>query len=475
MKIQYNPIMQELSKLHHQVHQHGVALEAEGIIQASNSILNRFFSFGNKTVSLFKGFVKNLTGSGSVLSPDLTKSLATWAVFKQFAEQYQYGAVTKMPYRVNVGFTGNVAEYSQLLYTIQGEFLSLFINKVLVPVNLTLAKYISQPTLLESVVFDVEIDTKEIEKYKKELAKYIGRGKGIESTIGQCFARMKDIVTLHDNLTHLSSMTSPGKNKKPDIYQVKEEVKGISEKVDILIDILKQQAKEGKVSEVAIRQLSDVLFNVAQQVEFYSLADNLIYSFLGISNENARMLKLAIDTHASLEGIDDLPTVEQLQLAALPKPWQRPEVLSWYHLVRRQEQQQIKHYGTDYFKSPVLSLQDAVELYNQMNEEVWVASPVYNEMFKHWDISRHHTVKPKDAATVYQLVPIAMDYNKLQGLFIDLSPAENGVIGQIINHRGQVVADSFNALLFDTSFLNAGQDNLVQLNETLADENADGI
>lgn len=215
--------------------------------------------------------------------------------FTTFTTVHNYAAVPDLMVRVPEGFTGNLALYSKDLLDILETYTATFIDNMVTPFSNYINQLINNPALLQSQVFQHAVKSADTEKMKKTLAKYVKGRRHVEVPFKEAFARMADVTEYGNTaLQIVSVMEANGLGK------IKEHVDKTNESLTVLLEVIEKGTVQPNAK--VISAISDLIFDLAKQVEFIAVVDSLVHSLLYATRINSVIFKRAT-TQVSKEEI----------------------------------------------------------------------------------------------------------------------------------------------------------------------------
>lgn len=273
-----------------------VTLESVGVLNVTDEAFKRFSAFALDTK---KSFMDKLNSITVYINPFGKKAdMTPYACYRTFATTMKYPDVSKLTLQVPDGFQGNLKDYTETIFDLLENFSARFISDVLTPYDVYLGKIINNPVILQSQLQAHKFSPKDIEKYKKQLTKFVTSKKHNEAPLGKVYQRMKDIEDQEILLNRISAYQSANP-----LMNVKTKVSEIGAKITILANMFKDNKLNITASAKTFNELAELTYQLAEQVEFYTVIETLINALLWVSKENGEKFKRVMGGNASVESL----------------------------------------------------------------------------------------------------------------------------------------------------------------------------
>ena len=192
------------------------------------------------------------------------------------------------------GFKGTLAEYGNTLIKGAEEMDDLY-KDVLEPFNAWLGQRVADPESLKNLTNTLRIPgltQPKIEGIQKQLDRYFpDKAEDKPAVYGELFKRQADWVDLNNQVKKLNTLYANG-----NFERVQKKIPELSE----LLRLLSARMAEDKSAEVyqfssvTIDKLSQVIFDVAEHVEFYGVLRHRVDEFVRIVDQNVELVKPSI-------------------------------------------------------------------------------------------------------------------------------------------------------------------------------------
>lgn len=187
---------------------------------------------------------------------------------------------------VPVGFKGSLADYGQLLLEAAGK-MDRILDEVLVPYGRWVAEKVSNPKSLSNLTNTLQIPgLKDLDIRPLEVrldAFFPDRNRHTTAIYGEVFARQQDWERCSSALRKLEDLYKNGRYDR-----TRAKVRELSELLEKLAVVIRENRIEYQVSSVTIKQLSDITFEIAKMVEFYGILRHRV-------DEYARSMQDTVD------------------------------------------------------------------------------------------------------------------------------------------------------------------------------------
>lgn len=220
-----------------------------------------------KTSSLYTSLFNMFYWGSKNKDPELV------TMFKQTKtdlKNFKYTDIRNLEVQVPEGFTGNFTSYLELLAKISKNFSNNLVTDFIQPFDLYIGKMIANNTLITSSSYTHNATVKDIEKYRKDIAKYFKGTRNNVAKIGDIFNNIKDIDLAID--VGIDTWYVLGDKKNID---VKDSVDQLNDKLIRLIDIINDKSNNISVSPKVLKELSQLTYDLAKLVEFYAVVNQL--------------------------------------------------------------------------------------------------------------------------------------------------------------------------------------------------------
>lgn len=273
-----------------ELQQKTLALEGVGLFHGTSEAFQRFASYAKDTKTFIKNKFNAITTYFSHRGKD-NYPMEDIQYYIRFANTRKYAEVTKVSIQVPEGFKGNIAEYGECLRHVLENFSQVFLKEMVVPFDIHIAKLINQPTLIQSQTYTHAIKPKDIEKYRKEIAKFFdGHKKHNTLQLGAVTGRIKDLETLGATGAKIYDLVLSSS-----LRDVKSHVDALYAKLETLIKLLEDKSNNLNPSGKMVEALSQLVFELAKQAEFYAVVDQLVANFVHCLTVNVSTLRQVVN------------------------------------------------------------------------------------------------------------------------------------------------------------------------------------
>lgn len=267
--------MKDLELLHA-----NASFEAVAVLQGASMAISKLTQLTKSSIDFVTNKINSIKayfgGSNEV----------NFSYYFTFAEKWKYPDVRGVKLQVPLGFEGNFTDYVNTLEKTFENYSSKLITEVIEPFDIYVSKLINNPALLSSQTFKHSIDKKDIEKARKDLAKFNKGKKHNEKTLGELYGNMSQIKEFADTLTDITKLQT-----QYSLRDVKDATNRLNDNLNVLIDVINNQPNTATLSKKVINDLSDLILELAKQVEFYAVVDHLIAQMVHCGLENTNALK----------------------------------------------------------------------------------------------------------------------------------------------------------------------------------------
>lgn len=266
-------------KIKHQL----LSLEQVGLIHSTSPAIAKFgelaeYSF-NFIKSRFLGF------SFFSNEKEAIKELKPYLEFANNRD-INYMDVRRLRLQTPEGFKGNLYQYTKELADIVTTYYDSFVAEMIDPFDIYISKLINQPMLLDSLTYKHNVKQQDIDKYRKRLAKYFtGKGHGYLE-LSDIYDRLKDVDDIVRPATDIVKLS-----ERERVKNVKQKVDELNEKINVLIEMLEDKTGNYNVKPKTLTTLSELVFQLAKQVEFYAVLNGMINGLIGALYDGGRVFE----------------------------------------------------------------------------------------------------------------------------------------------------------------------------------------
>lgn len=244
-------------------HNHLVSLETVNAFTPGQGATQRLAEMFGGT----KAFVTNLFGTMTLSTDtkiDLTKLI-------DIAESQDYVAMSKVPVSQPLRLTRSWVEYAVALDTLQ-EITEKIDKNLLQPFNAFIGKALNSPQLLGSLTFEPQgYQFVDVKPYKKEIEKFLNGPNKERVEWRVAFKRNGDVRSFAEKFNEVLIKHSA---LKPET--VMEAVKKLNENLDALMKEVNTNGSEYVLNKKTATKISEMILQVAQHVELYTITHNLV-------------------------------------------------------------------------------------------------------------------------------------------------------------------------------------------------------
>lgn len=282
--------MKDLELLHA-----NASFEAVAVLQGASMAVS-------KLTQLTKSSIDFVTNKINSIKAYFNNSDTTnFDYYYTFAERWKYPDVRGIKLQVPMGFEGNFTEYVTALEKVFETHSTKLISEVIEPFDLYVSKLINNPALLTSQTFKHSIDTKDIDKARKDLAKFNKGKKHNEKTLGELYGNMSQLKEFASTLTDIVKLQT-----QYSLRDVKDATNKLNDNLNVLLDVLNNQPNTTTLSKRIIDDLSTLILELAKQIEFYAVVDHLIAQMIHCGLENTNALKRMIGVESIQYALPEL-------------------------------------------------------------------------------------------------------------------------------------------------------------------------
>lgn len=270
-----------------ELHQRFLSFEQVSDLHSTSAAVQKMIQMTVETGS----FIKDKIGTIPLSFDFVSKIFGTDPLrkVKTFVKEKKYMDCQEMTVVVPESFEGNLLDYAKYVHELYQEYNVNFIQNVVKPCDLYISKLINTPTLLSSVDFThdfKDIDLKDIEKERKELAKYDNGSFAIEAKLGQVFG---NLTQLEQTYTTVNLLRLDVERTK--LREVKKQVDALSDKINILADTIKENRVHVNVSGKILTELSQLAMDMAVATDFFAVLYTLAMGLIDAMAKNKEIIE----------------------------------------------------------------------------------------------------------------------------------------------------------------------------------------
>lgn len=271
-----------------------VALEQVAAISAGSTAIKKFSTMADDAAK----FIKSKFNALAIYFKDSPEK--QYQTYLTFADETKYPEVRRISMQVPEGFKGNMLDYAKTMENVVSAFYQEFTDNFIKPFDLYIAKLITNPVLLDTSTYKHTVKTSDVEKYKKQLAKFFTPKKYGMLPLGDIYARNQDIKSVYTHLVNITTVS-----KAQDLRNVRKAVEDLNQRINVLVEMISDEKNNLNIAPKTLNTLAELVFDLAKHVEFYAVVDSMIASLLYGAKYNA-------DTFASFLSGKEVPTVESV-------------------------------------------------------------------------------------------------------------------------------------------------------------------
>lgn len=203
-----------------------------------------------------------------------------------FTNKFKYLDAKDFIVIVPEGFKGNYKDYSDLLLKIYKEFSTKFLKEVVLPYDHYISQLVNNPVLLESLTYKHQVKVKDVEAYRKQLAKFFTPKFGVEVKLSTVFGSMNEFKVTRENTLALLTLQSDSH-----IVEIKKAITALDEKLNLLASTISSNSNNINVKSQVANTLSELTMELANEVEFFAVFDNMVNNFIGAMNSTEEIMR----------------------------------------------------------------------------------------------------------------------------------------------------------------------------------------
>lgn len=256
-----------------------IALEGVGVqnIGPDSALFKNLSTMVSSTSNFIKSTFNGLTNLFG-FTEEVKRDFTYYAFF---SKNDKYPDIRNLEIQVPEGFTGNLKDYVKDINAIYKDFAQDFVGTTIEPATNIIAKIINDPVQYDSLRSEIKLDFKDISKYQRKLSRYFKTKHNTTAVIGQVYHNMSEIAESGKYYLELENLV-----KNVNLKDIKERTERLSEVLEMFIREYSDKSQNATLNKRSFAALTELVYGLAQQIEFYAAFDSLVRNVLYIGLRN---------------------------------------------------------------------------------------------------------------------------------------------------------------------------------------------